>query len=80
MAVAMVLGLLVAVPTPASGGSGQIKVTHAPVPYKTTVQSASATAKAQSTVKQAKSSEIQVGVMPQSSASPPARRSVYIHR
>jgi hypothetical protein len=81
VAVAAVLGILAALPAQAGGGSGQIKVTHAPTPYRSAsaVQPAASTPeKTQTAVNQAPATEMQVAVM--ANSQPAARRSVYIHR
>jgi hypothetical protein len=80
-AAAVVLGTLAALPAQAREGNTQIKVTHAPKPYKSAVQPVAPTsAKAQPKVSQPTPAEIQVGVMAKSPAQPAVRRSIYIRR
>jgi hypothetical protein len=81
VAVAAVLGMLAAVPAQALGGSGQIKHTNAPTPYKSETQTMSPTlAKAQAAAAQQTPAEFQVAVMAKSASHPAARRSVFVHR
>jgi len=78
MAVAVMLGMLAALP--AQAGSGLIKITHSDTASKWAAQPARKTvAKAQPKVSQPQA-EVQVGVMAKSPAQPAARRSVFIHR
>jgi len=77
-AVALVAGMLAALP--AYAGSGLNTVTHANLSYKTLPKPTQTTvATVQPKVSQAKP-EIQVAVMASSSSQPAARRSVFIHR
>jgi hypothetical protein len=70
---ALVLGMLAALP--AQAGSGLIKITHA-----AHIQPAASTsAKAQPKLSEAKH-EFQIAVMAEAPAQPVPRRSVYIHR
>jgi len=81
VAVAAVLGMLSALPAQAGGGNGQMKITHAPTPYRSTpVQSGPTDSKAKTAVTESKPTEFQVAVMAKSPSQPVARRSVFIHR
>ena len=82
LAAAAVLGMLAAVPAQAGGGGGQIKITHAPTPYrgKSVVRPrSSTTGESQPTPSQSTFSP-QVAVMAHSPLMPAARRNAFIHR
>jgi hypothetical protein len=79
LGLAMVLGMLAALP--AQAGSGLIKVTHSDPPYKGGYQSAPSTVtKSQYIASPTASGEVQVAVMANAPSQPGARHSVFIHR